>query len=96
MPNPIYGHSPHPAGTMFGYDETVKKYRVPKVTPEGGISTIAGLLIPEHDYFSIAYDTTTDTITYKINGASGDIVAVVVITYTDSNKTAISSGERTI
>ena len=82
MTNPIYGHSPHPAGTMFGYDNTISDYRIPKVTPDGGISTITGLSIPEHDYIELGYTGSDMTsVTYKLGGSGGTTVATLTLAY---------------
>lgn len=54
-----------------------------------------GLHIPEHDYVGIVEDTTFDTLTYKLGGSGGSDVAVVVVTFTDGTKAAISTIERT-
>lgn len=45
-----------------------------------------------YDYVSVAYpDGTTETYTFKRNGASGTTVATVTVVYTDSTKENISS-----
>lgn len=39
MPSPVYGHSPHPPGTMFGYDPVNERYVVVGVSNEGKLAT---------------------------------------------------------
>lgn len=89
-----HGIKQQPAGTMLVYDGQNDKFRLAKGLPDGEVFTTSGISIPEHDYFSIDYNTTFDTITYKVGGSGGTIVATVVVTFTDSSKTAISSVER--
>lgn len=79
---PIHGHSPHPAGAMFGYDESVSEYRVPTVKPGGELATVTGFSIPEHDYIELGYSGSDMTsVIYKIGGASGTTVATLTLTY---------------
>jgi hypothetical protein len=53
---------------------------------------LAGSFIPAaFDYVGATYDTTSDTWTYKTGGASGTTVRTVLVTYTDSSKSYISS-----
>ena len=47
------------------------------------------------DYVAQTQASTTDTWTFRNGGSGGDIVAVIVITYTDSTKLTISTIERT-
>ena len=56
---------------------------------------LVGMKIPSHDYISLTQASTTDTWTYKTGGASGTIVATIVITYTDSGKGTISNVTKT-
>jgi len=57
------------------------------------VQDIAGLYIPQHDYFSIspsaAPSNGDQTITYKIGGASGSIVAVLTVTYVGGNVSTV-------
>jgi hypothetical protein len=50
----------------------------------------------KYNFASLSQTSTTDTWTYKIGGASGTITAVIVITYTDSTKSIMSTIERTV
>lgn len=51
-----------------------------------------GVSVPSgYDYIEAAYDTTTDTYTYKVGGSGGTTLKVVTVTYTDSTKSNISS-----
>lgn len=60
------------------------------------INLSTGLGIPTHDYISISYDSSTqETYTFKSGGASGTIVATVVIIYTSSTKENISTVTKT-
>jgi len=53
---------------------------------------LAGSFIPTaFDYVGATYDTTSDTWTYKTGGASGTTVRTILVTYTDSSKSYISS-----
>jgi len=57
------------------------------------VQDIAGLYIPQHDYISIspsaAPSNGDQTITYKIGGASGSIVAVLTVTYVGGNVSTV-------
>jgi DNA repair exonuclease SbcCD ATPase subunit len=55
-------------------------------------SSIAGLSIPAHDYIAATYPTTSQEVyTYKTGGASGIVVGVITVNYTDATKTILSS-----
>ena len=58
-------------------------------------TTETGLRLPVYDYVSNATASTTDTYTFKIGGASGTVVCVVEVAYTDSGKGTISTVTRT-
>jgi hypothetical protein len=46
----------------------------------------SNLSIPEHDYVSCSYTGTNLTgAVFKVGGASGDIVATLILTYDGSN-----------
>lgn len=54
-------------------------------------SRVSRLGVPPHDYISMLYpDATTEQFFYRVGGASGEVVAIVTVGYTDSNKTSIS------
>ena len=54
-----------------------------------------GIVREEYDYTGIEYPTSTKEVyTYKEGGATGNTVAVVTITYTDSTKNNVLSIER--
>lgn len=54
-----------------------------------------GFGLPAYDYVSLAVSpATTETYTFKTGGASGETVATVVITYTDSTRATISTVAR--
>lgn len=57
--------------------------------------TESGLCMPVYDYVSNASTDTSDTFTFKTGGASGLIVCVVAIVYTDDTKGTISTVTRT-
>jgi len=57
--------------------------------------TEAGLRLPIYDYVSNSSASTSDTYTFRIGGASGTIVCVVAIEFTDSGKGTISTVTRT-
>jgi len=56
-----------------------------KYGEENYISNLMG--IPAHDYIENTYDANNNIIatTYKIGGSSGDVVAIVGITYDANN-----------
>jgi len=58
-------------------------------------TTETGLRLPVYDYVSNATASTSDTYTFRIGGASGTIVCVVAIEFTDSGKGTISTVTRT-
>lgn len=51
----------------------------------------------EYDYISMALSSgdTVETYTFKEGGSGGTTVAVIVVTYTTSNRDVLSSVERT-
>jgi hypothetical protein len=56
-----------------------------------------GLKIPNYDYASLVEtDADTETITFRMGGVSGNIVAVLVINYTSADKNTLSSWYVTI
>lgn len=46
------------------------------------------------DYVSNTSAATTDTFVFKVGGASGKTIATIVVTYTDSTKSVLSSVSR--
>ena len=69
---------------------------IPQKANTSGEIIIGGSLVKEnYDYISVAYDTTTDTYTFKTGGSGGTTVATVVVAYTDSTKVSISSVTKT-
>jgi hypothetical protein len=55
-------------------------------------STINCLIQDKYDYVAVTYPTTTtEVFTFKLGGVSGTTVSTVTITYTDANKSYISS-----
>lgn len=59
------------------------------------IDTGSGLVSEEYDYVDVEQTSATvETYTYRTGGASGTIVAVVVITYTDATKNEVDYMER--
>jgi hypothetical protein len=55
----------------------------------------AGLVPTSYDYIAYTSGTTTDTYVYKTGGVSGTTTATITVTWTDSNKTTLSSVART-
>ena len=54
------------------------------------------LITEAYDYISAAYpNSTTETYTYKSGGASGTLVAIVTVVYTDATKDLVSTVTRT-
>jgi hypothetical protein len=67
MPNPIYGHSPHPSGTMFGYDNSTEKYVVIAVDTNGIIKVQGSDKVLKTIPFSISSTgTVISAVTSKI------------------------------
>ena len=60
-----------------------------------GSVQVAGLVPESYDYIALTQATLTDTWTFKTGGATGTIVATVIITYTDATKATISNIART-
>ena len=59
-------------------------------------ATKGGLFIPQADYIAVSYPTSsTEVYVYKINGASGETVATLTLTYTDDTKANILSVAKT-
>lgn len=82
--------------SLYGFDtdNLTKKKITGKETATGfalETSITNGLNIGNYDYFSLAQDTLTDTYTFKLGGATGTLVATVLITYTSADKSTISS-----
>lgn len=58
--------------------------------PNVNIRNVAGLNIPQHDYLSISYVSTTnniDQVVYKEGGAAGQTVATLTFSYTTNPPT---------
>jgi len=56
-----------------------------------GTPTPGSLGLPAYDYVALNAAPTVDTWTFFAGGASGTLVATVVITYTDATKATIQS-----
>lgn len=66
------------------------------VNTSGVLLSGAGLGLPSWDYAALVISpATTETYTFKSGGASGTTVATVVIVYTDSTRTDISTVTKT-
>tara|TARA_R100001443_G_scaffold33297_1_gene47221 strand:+ start:48 stop:251 length:204 start_codon:yes stop_codon:yes gene_type:complete len=56
------------------------------------VENTEGLHVPSHDYVSMTYVSSgngageVETITYKVGGASGAVVAVLTLAYNSDNK----------
>ena len=59
------------------------------------VVALSGLSIPPWDYVALTEAATTDTYTFRDGGSGGTIVAVTVITWTDSTKCTLANVERT-
>jgi hypothetical protein len=71
---------------------------VPKINMSGTeyALTTSGLSLPRFDYVALVVaPATTETYTFKVGGASGNLVATVVIVYTDATKAVISTVTKT-
>lgn len=59
---------------------------------EETLQSIAGLSIPAHDYIGVTYPITSQEVyTYKTGGASGTVVGIITVNYTDATKEILSS-----
>jgi len=59
---------------------------------EGDVTTVNTLITDPFDYIGATYpDTSTEVYTYKIGGASGTVVGVVTVVYSDAGTKAIIS-----
>ena len=56
---------------------------------------IAGFLPSAYDYFIYTSGSTTDTFVFKTGGSGGTTVSTITLTYTDSTKKTLSTGEKT-
>ena len=54
-----------------------------------------GIGLPPYDYVSLSIVSATETYTFNKNGSGGTTVATVVIVYTDSTRTDISTVTKT-
>jgi len=82
--------------SLYDFDtENLTKKKITGRETESGFaletSITNGLNISSYDYFSLTQDTLTDTYTFKLGGATGTVVATVLITYTSADKSTISS-----
>jgi hypothetical protein len=78
-----------------------------KVTREGAgagvvnvqhvnVDNIAGLSLPEYDYFAVTYPLATQEVyTFKTGGSGGTTVATVTLNYTDATKEFLLNGAKT-
>jgi hypothetical protein len=58
--------------------------------PNINVRNVAGLNIPQHDYLSISYYSSTNniqTVTYKEGGSGGQTVATLTFSYTTNPPT---------
>lgn len=55
------------------------------------VITVNSLVPKTYDYVGVASASTSDTYTFRIGGVSGDVVAIIKVTYTDSTKADLSS-----
>lgn len=65
--------------------------RFADIATDNSLKVSSGLVKESFDYFTGEHTQTTSTYTYRRGGASGQIVSVVSITYTDGTKREISS-----
>ena len=71
---------------------------IPKVdlgSNEEAASVASGLTLRPYDYVSLNISSATETYTFKRNGSGGTTVNTVVIVYTDSGRTDISTVTKT-
>lgn len=61
------------------------------------VHPVSGLALGAYDYVSMALSVgdTTETYTFKTGGSGGTTVNIVVIVYTDSSRTVLSSVTKT-
>jgi hypothetical protein len=56
----------------------------------GPFSVNSGMAIPDHDYVLMDPPSQPTTITYKVGGASGTVVAILTLTYDGSNVESVT------
>jgi hypothetical protein len=55
------------------------------------LSVAEGLSIPEHDHITLAYtDGSLTTVTYRVGGGGGTVVATLTLGYTNGDLTTIA------
>jgi hypothetical protein len=60
------------------------------------VDNIAGISLPEYDYFAVTYPLTTQEVyVFKTGGAGGTTVATVTLNYTDATKEFLLNGAKT-
>lgn len=89
MANPIHGHSPHPAGTLFGYDNANTQYVVIACDDDGLLRTKGGL----GETIVLDYSAAGELIylgsAVKGSAKSNPVWAIKKLTYTSGNLTDI-------
>jgi hypothetical protein len=65
------------------------------ISSDNSLKVSSGIVKDYFDYFSATHTALTSTYTYRDGGASGNIVAVVSITYTNDDKKEIQTLEVT-
>ncbi len=73
---------------------------VPRYSGKDGrdyVPTVSTLSLPQFDYVSMALSAadTTETYTFRVAGSTGTVVATVVVVYTTSGRTVISTVTKT-
>lgn len=87
--------------TLIGVDKTdattPRNVAVSGTTGAMLVESSLGLSIPEYDYVSMALSVgdTTETYTFKDGGSGGTTVATVVIVYTSSTRSVLSTVTKT-
>lgn len=84
-----------PVREIVGFDPINNLLRRIAVDGSGNILT-SSMIGASYDYIGVTQtNSTTDTYTFKRDGAGGTTVGTLTLVYTDSNKTDLSSVSKT-
>lgn len=65
--------------------------RFADISTDNSLKVSSGLVKDSFDYFNGVHTSTSSTYTYRRGGSSGQIIAIVTVTYTDGTKREIES-----
>ena len=78
---------------VIGYKDGANFQLVESDNPLPVIDKVANTLVPDvYDYIAVTYPTsTTEVYTFRDGGDEGTLVSTITLTYTDANKTDLST-----